>query len=244
MLFKFPQKKIILDCFTDKEYVLESAPIVSAMKHTPDWWKDLPVSYMENNHYPKGTMKNCIGFTNYYKHSFVLPLWSDLAIKITEDKNYFWQFSDQITSANVHNIQKQATNLLNNFGHIKIDSPWLFKEKQGIKFIWSHPTYNYENSNDVVSFPAIIDYKNQHGTNINLMVNLENSKNILIPHGQPMAFITPMTENKVEIVRHLISTEEMNKIAIAHIPITFIKRYSESIKKKSKFKTCPFHRNK
>jgi len=246
MLFKFPQKKIVLDCFTTKSYAVEYAPINFAIKHIPDWWKNLPTSFVsdKNQFTEHGTMKGCVGMVDYYKKSIAVPLWSDLSIKIFQDKTFAWQFSDGETAAVQHPIKKQATGFLNSYEHLKIDSPWLFKSEKDIYWLWSHPTYNYAHSNDICSIPGITSFYHQHATNINIMINVEKEKKILIPQGKPMTLITPMSDRKVEIVRHLIGVEEFIKLRDRSTTIKFISKYKEIIKRRKQFADCPYHKGK
>ena len=244
MIFKFKQNKIILDCFTQEDYVINYAPIDYAIKHTPIWWKELlPTVLNDDGFSPMATVKKCIGISDYFKYSIVMPLWSDLSIRIAENKSYQWHFSDGTTNAIVHDIANQATNFLNGYGHIKIISPWLFKTKENIKWIWTHPTYSFKDSSDITSLPAIIDYKYQTGTNINIMLNLSNLKNILIPHGEPLVYMIPMSEKKVEIVNHLVSEKEYKSIQSINTSISFIDKYAKIKNKTQKFSKCPFHKS-
>jgi len=244
MLFKFPQKKIVLDCFTTNEHILKTAPIVPAVKLMPDWWKNLPKSYQgegEGSFFPKPTMKHCIGMVDYYTKSIVMPLWSDLAINIKSQTEYEWQFSDLFSTASPHNISQQASGFLSGYAHIKLNSPWIFNTKEHISWVWSHPVYSYPNSNSVVCFPAVLDYRMQHGTNINLLVNTDTPKTIIIPQGQPMVHMTPMSDRKVEIVRHLISKEELAQKTSDSTPITFLSKYRKIIDRTEQFSDCPYH---
>ena len=245
MLFKFPKKKIVLDCFTTEHYVAEYAPIVPAMKLIPVWWKELPNSYPLNTKVGRqGTMRNCVGMVDYYKNSIAIPAWSELEIKIFDNGTYVWQFADLKTSAVVHDIKKQATSFLNNYGHLKINSPWAFKTKENISWVWTAPTYNYSDTCEIISLPAVVNYHYQNTTAINLLFPLSQEKLILIPHKRPLALITPMSDRKVEIVRHVISKEEMEKISNKQTSISFIRKYSEIIKSQEFFKDCPFHTKK
>ena len=58
-------------------------------------------------------------------------------------------------------------------------SPWLFSCKEDINWVWSHPAYNYQDSNYVVSLPAIVSYRQQSETNINILISNEKTQNIL-----------------------------------------------------------------
>ena len=238
ILFKFPKKKIVLDCFTSKPYVIEHAPINYAIKNIPDWWKDLPASYRDG-HQPRLTMKSCVGMVDYYVKSIAIPLWCDLSISVDADKVYSWHFSDDITTAQIHPINTQATNFLNDYGHMKILTPWLFKSEKNVDWVWSHPSYNYSNSNNVVSLPGISNFYYQHNTNINMMVHLDQEKSFLMPYGEPLALLTPMSDRKVEIVRHLVSEQEYFSIYQRASAITFVDKYKSMLK--NKFGSCPYH---
>jgi hypothetical protein len=242
MLFKFPQKKIILDCFTSDSYVVEYSPINFAIKHIPEWWKKLPTPEFDVTKNPmyKQNMKHCVGMIDYYKNSIAIPLWSDLAIGTNGDNQFIWKFSDGKTRIEQHNLITEATGFFNDYTHIKIMSPWFFKSEKDINWIWSHPTYNYSNENNFVYLPGIVSFYYQHSVNINMMFYAAPFKKIMISQGQPLALLTPMSDRKVEIINHLVSAEEMNKLKQKQIPITFLNKYKNVVKRKNQFIGCPY----
>jgi len=243
MLFKFPKKKIVLDCFTHLEHILTTAPIVPAMKLIPEWWKGLPnYHFDEHSAAERSTMKSCAGMVDYYKTSIVIPLWSDLAVDLISCDQYKWTYADTMSSVNHHNLKDQATGFLNNYVHIKLKSPWLFKTKEKINWVWSHPTYSFPNSHNIVSLPGVVNYFDQRGTNINLLFFAENKTKILIPQGHPMVHMTPMSDRKVEIIRHLVSYQEFAKIGNIGTPITFKQKYENIKKRRTQFEDCPYHK--
>lgn len=241
MIFKFTKKKIVLDCFTCNENILKTAPIVLAPKLIPDWWKQLPNSTYKDSFYPKGTMRNCVGMVEYYKKSVAIPLWSDLAIKVIPD-TFIWQFSDRSTKADVHDISTEATGFLNNWGHFKIISPWLLATKEDINWVWSHPTYSFPHNNDIIMPSAVINFKHQHAINLNMLINLSQQKTITVHQGQPMAHLTPMSDRKIEVVRHLISIEEYNRKYTSMDMISFFSKYRTVTKRNKQFSDCPYHK--
>lgn len=247
MIFKFLEKKIVLDCFTHEELILQTAPITMAIKHIPDWWKELPNEFINDPDniaiFPFPTMKKCMGMIDYYKKSIAIPLWSELVIGVN-NRSYGWQFSDFKSEIYVHRINKEATNFLTDHGHIKLISPWLFKTKQEVKWVWSQPTYSFkENISELKILPGVVDYYNQIGTNINIMLPLSTNKQYRLPQGQVLIHVTPMFDNKVEIVRHLISITEFermrNSVAKA---ISFTDNYRQKYLATQKFKNCPYHK--
>jgi len=184
MIFKFPKKKLVLDCFTFNELILQTAPIASAAKHIPDWWRKLPNGVPHpDGFFPVATMKNCIGMVDYYRHSVAMPIWTDLKIKV-DGENYFWQFSDFTTTAHVHEIGKQATGFCPSHGHIKILSPWHIKTKEDVNWVWSQPTYSFEESLfDLKVLPGMFNFYFQHSSNINILVPLNQQKEYAIKQG-------------------------------------------------------------
>jgi hypothetical protein len=52
-----------------------------------------------------------------------------------------------------------------------------------------------------------------------------------------------MTDKKIEIVRHLVSEQEFNRLSGLNRNVTFLDKY-QTIKQKTKqFSKCPFHKN-
>lgn len=243
MLFRFRKKEIVLDCFTSDELVLQTAPVTNAIKHIPDWWRKLPVSYVDaNSFFPKTTMKTCTGMVDYYRESVSLPLWSDLIIKVDANKGYQWQFSDEKTKAIVHS-DKQYTGFVSDVGHLKIESPWCFRTSKPMKWIWSQPMYSFnEKVMGLIVLPGLIDFCAISDININMLIPLHNQNTYTLSQGQSMAHITPMDDCKVKVVRHLISEQEFKRIVDLQSRITFINKYRNILKQKQKFSDCPYHK--
>jgi hypothetical protein len=243
VIFKFPKKKIVLDCFTNKEFVLRSAPIAHAIKHIPDWWRALPNSYVEkNSFFPSVTMKHCAAMVNYYANSVAIPLWCDLAIEVRSDKSCRWQFSDEYTQSIVHPLQQRG-NFLDNHQHLKIESPWCLETKQDIKWVWSQPTYSFnKDAEGIKVLPGVLDFYNQYGTNINLMFSLDREAKFFLPQGQAMVHLTPMFDGEVKIVRHLISNEEYARKIELHTSITFVNKFKKAVDRRQQFSDCPYHK--
>jgi hypothetical protein len=241
MFFIFPKKKIVLDCFTDNELVLKTAPVTNAMKHIPEWWKKLPSTFVrEGGFAPSPTMKYCTGMVDYYKKSIAIPLWSDLCIDVSNDI-YRWQFADGQTYGSIHPIEKEAPGLLSEHGHIKIESPWIFRTKEKVSWTWSQPMYSFTGDlSDIKILPGVIDYFNQATTSINVMIPLGQIKNYFLHHGQALVHLTPMFENEVKIARHLLTEKEYKRMKNQQIMPVFSKRYISLVKAKEKFINCPY----
>lgn len=241
MIFKFPKKKLVLDCFTFNELILQTAPIAPAIRHTPEWWRKLPTGASHPDGFSLApTMKNCVGMTDYYKYSVAIPLWSALKIEI-KGQQYRWQFSDGTTNADIHDLKLQATGLLPNHGHMKIMSVWNFRTQEDINWVWSQPLYSFEEPiADLKIMPGMFNFKKQNSTNINIMLPLDQEKIYTVDQGQVLVHLTPMADRKVEIRRHLISKQEFDSMFQQRV--TFVNAYRNIIKQKQKFSDCPYHK--
>ncbi len=243
--FLFKRKKIHLDVFTDRPGVFELFPVDYSTKFFPEWWKKLPKEYyMETINRLSSTMKRCEGFTDYYKNSVSIPLWTDLMLNIrTEFDAVNCEFSDPNTSVNTHDLrQMQGFMEDKKFEHIKILSPWIFKTKEDIVWSWSQPIWNFDDPFSMIVPPAGINFKYQRSTHINTFVNKEHDKTILLPCGTPMVNLIPMTEKEVILHTHLINSQEYFEMSDIAYPVSFTNKY-RNMKKilQSKESKCPFH---
>ena len=229
-------KKIVVDCFTTSASVYEFSKPDYTTKFLPDWWKELPKTYDE---FPslRPTMKSCPGFIDLYKLGFTLPLWTDLNIKFNDDHTFDWQFADGCTPCDDHNTD-QMTNFVDfaKYSHIKIRSPWIIQEKEGILFHASHPFWNtLPLAEDYMVATGVLDFKHQAQTNINMFLR-SSANRISIKHGCPMINYFPMDNRMIELKHHLISEEEFLKINSYGTRISFfhdIKKKKSILKAKS-----------
>lgn len=245
MIFKFVKKKIILDCFTYDEQIIQTAPITLATKQLPSWWKKLPSSYTrDGGFFPLPTMKNCAGMIDFYKHSVAFPLWSDLAISVNNG-TYSWQFAHKDTIAKFHDINSDATGFLSNYAHLKLISPWVFQCKEDINWVWSQPTYNFDDQIlDITVLPGIVNYSRLSNSHINIVFRANQQKNYMLSHGQVMVNLTPMSDRKVEVVRHLVTRAKFDEFAVLYKPNVFVKKYRKLLEKRNNFLDCPYHKEK
>jgi len=236
MMHFFKKSVIHLDAFTSRRDVIEYAPVVNGIEKIPTWWKNLPKSYIEKGKFfPSATMKGCVGLTNYYSKSVAMPLWSDLAIEILDEGGYQWQFSDELSSAIAHNTAQFSGFNTSGYGHIKINSPWLFETKQDIEWMLSCPIYSLDSHNEFIFPQGLLNFKRQRATNIQLFLNVKQPRSFVIPFNT-VFLLTPLNDCKVVIHRHLLTAEQYNSKAQNTIPNTFFNKYQMH----NKIKKCPF----
>lgn len=240
MFFFIKRSKVVVDAFTCNISAYDYFPIDTANKHMPKWWKNTP-KYTKDVPYgsssvlvPGNTVRRCAGIIDYYKKdSFVIPLWSDLALDYgPQDYNYV--FADG-RSKLIHHEQDMRGEFMSEYEHFKLASPWKLYEKSGIKFHFSQLFYNFEDPGKIILPPAILNFKLQHATEINFMVKRPICINRLnMAAGTPLVLLTPLTEKDVSIKTHLVSAEEYQRKSKA--TFAFNNEYFKIKKLK-----CPFH---
>ena len=242
MIFFSKPSTIHVDCFTYNEMALLTAPIERASRYMPEWFKTLSASIdIPNVVFPAPTMKYCAGVVDYYAKSIGLPLWSDLAIKI-ENREYYWKYSDSESIAMLHDkLQYPGYLEGSNYGHLKLMSPWSIQTKEDTAWMFSQPLYNYNTVRDFSVLPGVINFKHQPATHVQMMIDLSKDKKFVIPLGELLANITPLTDKKIKLHRHLVTIEEFKRIdRRKSLPVTFIDKYKTLIKRKKEFSDCPY----
>jgi hypothetical protein len=238
-ILNFLRKPIVLDFYTSRPDVFRFSKPAPASQFLPEWWKSLPLTVP----YKLGetsTMKRCVGFIEYYKKGVMLPLWSDLAIRIgvIGSFDYEWKFSDGSSTAVIHDVNEHAGFCpRSHHAQIKLGNPWIARCSEDIPWLFTQPDWNFNESGDVRIPNGVLEFKHQHGLNINMFISHESQeKYIRLNHGQPMGHLIPLTERRVVYRHHLVSQQELDRI---HVPqsITFTKIY----KTKKELSKCPFN---
>ena len=212
MMFFIKKKEFVLDCFTYLPYVYDYAKINQANKYLPDWWKNTPAA---NGNNP--TIKHCAGLSDFFKTGVVIPSWFEMELTIRQlggDQRCAWEASNtDVNTESSHTPDQFAEFAHEDGNNLKLTSPWLFKTKEDINFTWTQPTWNMRKLlNNVTVLPAVVNFKYQHITNINLFViNKDNTETCKIPPLMPLAILHPLTEKKVIIKNHLVSKDEWER---------------------------------
>lgn len=202
-----------LDCFTYAAHIYEMFPIVYARYSVPQWWKNLDSSTLSYDwkHFtpPRKSlnMKSCYGFLELYKSGVILENWCDFKVRVDES-GYRYMMSDGLKPE--QHPRHQMGEGFKNYHQLKLSSPWIFKEKTGVKFHFGAPTWNMEDY-DFRVVPGVVDYRINGYTNVNIMIP-KTPKDHTIPAGQPLAHIIPLSEKRLKIKNHLISQQEYDNM--------------------------------
>lgn len=217
MIFWFKKKQIVVDCFTFMEGIALNFPIDKAIKFYPKEFKNLPKNIdLKYNQDPESklvikvpTIKSCTGITDLYTRGFVIPAWDTFSIEMLGDSNYSL-FSESNTVQTDYHNRSQYGQIYPNSGHIKLLSPWLLKEKTGVKFLWIHSGWTKTNNTELATIPpAVIDYKYQFNTHISFFIR--NGCIINYDVGDPLVHMIPLTEDTVKLKIHVIEEDAWHK---------------------------------
>lgn len=221
--------KLHVDCFTSDVNVYENTPIVRASKTIPDWWKELDTykpDFTEEEDRPdlpppipfhlremsKTTAKDCYAIIEFYKKGLVIESWTDM--KLVSNPNHLHYIKSYGTEPERHE-RRQIGRGFPNHHHLKLVSPWLFKEKTGVQFVWVGASWALHNT-DINVLPGVINFNVNNSTNINFVVPKRDAE-YSINLGTPLCHIIPLSEKKLTFKNHLVSREEYNNI-FTHSP--------------------------
>lgn len=210
-------KEIVIDAFTESGAICDFFPVSPAAKYMPEWWKRMPKESELNLEYMKGvpnaTIKTCDGLTELYKKSIVIPLWSELILATEESGAWHYQWSNPDGGYMEGNSPESGgVPVLKNI-HIKIDSPWILKEKTGVYFSWQQPTWNMID-NELFDYnipPGMLEFRYQNTSNLNMLFPKKQNR-IHFKPGTPMAMLVPLSDRPVKIKCHTVDEVEYKKM--------------------------------
>lgn len=239
------KKKIVLDCFTANTFAYRYAPIVRATHSIPPWWKNLPNIKLENvlTEDPSLTqnMKKCYGFIELYKRSLMLEHWTDMMVKVSKTD---YSYSLLQGSPPTNHPKFQFMGAFDNYHHMKLNSPWIFREISGLHFLLIGADYSLDKYNFKI-VPGVVEFNVNNAININTMVPaLDQPYEFNIPVGQPLLHIVPLsTDYNIEFKCHLVTVPELDKIIT--LPSTFLGHRvtvlrDKFVKNRAKQTKCPF----
>lgn len=244
-MFIFKKKDIVLDCFTHTAVAYDHAKIGFGTEYLPIWWEKQPGISPEN--WP--TVKHCPAVKEFFEQGIVIPSWFEMDLSI--DENGMWTFfaSNAHLSTDSSHPANQFPDFAESNGHnIKITSVWRFRTKEDIKFTYTQPTWHWRSILDtLVLLPAIISFKYQPDTNVNLFVtnSSKDKKQCSVKPLTPLAILHPLTERKVVIKNHLVDEAEYKRLSNVRTLFLFgdkIKQRFNSHKVRAVLdrKGCPF----
>lgn len=246
--FFFRKPKITIDCFTDNYFAYTYTPIKKASRCLPDWYKKQPINKRKwKDYHPENNrnIRSCYGFNELFKRGIVIETWCDHLFNVNNSNISFKTSSSNIRPPIIHSKSLYEGGF-NNYNHIKLQCPWMFVEKTGVKFLYTAPTWLLEDYYfDVL--PGVVEFKVNRTTATNIMFAKPpagSNYEVFIPAGQAIAHIIPLCEDKqIEIKNHLISNEEYIRMNDQGTSLALFGGFNSLMRldKKNEDSKCPFH---
>ena len=132
--------------FTHIEELKHALPPVPAREFWPEWFKNQSAGH---------TVKTCPGILDVLSYGYIIPLWSDFAVKRGPGPDDIeWRIPDNINQAYGPNPQHAATThpgqQIEHYpfpadtfhGSFKLINPWMIKTAPGYSCYICEPQYN------------------------------------------------------------------------------------------------------
>ena len=241
--------EINLDCFTYSNETYLTTPIVRASKAIPEWWQKLDpytprfYSSPENGYHLRKndemTARDCYAIVELYKKGIIIENWCDISFKVEDGMYHYWA-SDNTAPPHDHNRNQLGGSFPNHF-HIKLISPWVFREKTGVKFLWLGAEWSLDNF-EIKVLPGVINFDIISPVNVNFMFPMRNGT-FTIPVGNPLVQLVPITEKNLKVHNHLVTKPEFEMLTLSSDKPSFMGwRKTIQLRKRNKERgTCPFH---
>lgn len=215
-MFWFKKKKIILKCYTTDPFAYSFAKIDWGRNFIPEWFKNLPIHSAGPDGFVSPTLRVCHGFKQLYKNSLVMPSWSHITMipnSIQNGPGFEWKSNTTFTHITSHPGNQIAGFYDDNrYSTFKIETPWWIQCNRPVQFIVSDPVWNRSGITDYSILPGILDFKYQTGTNIlGLLEHRQERREVNFSPGDPLVFLTPMTEEDIVLEHHLVTYSELEK---------------------------------
>tara|TARA_R110000803_G_C11913675_1_gene313540 strand:+ start:237 stop:950 length:714 start_codon:yes stop_codon:yes gene_type:complete len=213
MLFN---KTIDIHFYTNMGYAHDFAGIKTDMDTKPKWFKNIKSSTCTDSNIPKKTLKACPGIQEYHRKVIQMPLWSDMSLQIGPKGSdwYKWQFSDGQSF-----IRDHPSEVINHyrkeedFQQLLIECPWTVKCDQDVDFLLCQPLWHSFQLPTVSVTQGVLNFKHQSILNVQTYITRTNeTQDILVKHGTPIAELVPLTEKKVKVHTHLLDNVEYEKL--------------------------------
>lgn len=225
MMKFFTRKPIELHCYTYRPDVFNYAPIQMSIETPRKFLKKLAGAEKTTS------AKHCPSIRGIFNLGITMPLWSDLELQIPslgdESAQWQYQYSDLQSSVDSHFFaQLNAPEQDKKFLCLKLESPWMFQCADEVDFLVMGEQLELLKYGLVQTMNGVLNFKHQHGTNINIIVSKKESKErFVLPFFTPILRLIPLTERKVTVVNHLITKEHFSNLKSSATKFSFSASY-------------------
>ena len=175
-------------------------------KFLPKWFKNSKNFYtavFNDVSLDISTARACPAIKNNILRGLIIPLWTDLNIKIYPDKTFRY-----ISRVNSDQLVKghDPSSLVGLYDpekwlHLKINSPWGIKSDTPCQFMFTEVISDFSYLDKMKVIPGIVDYSSDtHSTHIQLLFKIEKEPyQINLKACDPIVQIIPLSEKKLKI---------------------------------------------
>lgn len=218
MLFKFKNKKIVVDLFTDDQHAYDMFKPKPSREFIPDWWKKMPASRPDKHPQTHvdgleiASMKTCPAIIGFMKEGFIIPSWASIEVQRHIDGKVAWDvLPTKYMSSHTHGVEDYADHKPG-MHHMKFYMPWRIVEKTGVKWLWLQPSWQQRNPLSHWQSPGTINFKFTHVAEFNFF--MPPGGRLSIKPGEPVTQLIPMSESPIELKYHLVTTEEWERLGM------------------------------
>ena len=140
----------------------------------PEWWKKMPATRKFDSRTYQGldnaTLKRCPHVNQLLTTGVIFPAWMQLKIKTFDQPDQAMVQTYPENSPIIPHDPKDYAHHKPNMFHGKVMSPWQFREKSGVDWMWMAPQWHQTNPLQYWTVPAITEFKYQHASIVNIMV--------------------------------------------------------------------------
>jgi len=243
-------KKIVtakIEFICDKERWGAIPDPIPASKACPQWYKDLE-KYTVHGEYVPGTFKSCVPARDAMFAGYILPLWTDLHVRINPTINdVLFESPSQFDVVGIHTLSQVKNTPLESKCPFhdngqdqsfpwKLINPWTIKTPPGYSCLFVQPLNHFEDA--PWSFPAaVVDTDSFHGK-VNLPFIWEKMPfDGVLPVGMPTVQIIPFKRDDYKsVVRSATPEDELHQQRhLTKLYRTFVDKYQKMFWQKKKY---------
>jgi hypothetical protein len=207
------------------EELLKLYPPVQANRFLPEWYKKHSVKKRGTEgtsqlHTNVRHAKQCPAIQDYLTYGVIIPAWSDIYLIKDNDnlvENWQWNVTvgshlgdfPWIESQGHQQLEDIGLNGINNYGVLKLISPYLWKTPKGYGTYFNDPFYNHRNN--IRLLPGYVETDIWHQTNFPFEflkdLNEVDKEVLFVKAGDPLIQLTPY---KIEDVKKNTKFEVKN----------------------------------
>ena len=203
------KRAVTVELSTKYEHLAEFHPPVMGAKVIPKWVSHLQTKELVCPHTNQkrsvvgANIATCPGFRELLVKSIAIPAWTDIEIVVNAELGKAsWYFGDTFTYIKPHEAYQIAPAFSEKYHILKLISPWYAKASDDVSFLQCSAFWHTDKiDGDVIVPPGVMNlYRYRGELNQFLFVDRHTTQNIFIPAGTPLAYLVPMTKEKIRLL--------------------------------------------